>query len=92
MRVRFVHLKAEYDITKPMSAPNRPEEIHSWLKVAKKAIPEIPDYRLTTWRIDKWHAIKDEKVVIELWNGEDKHSSKYDFAHIVIDRKASSLG
>lgn len=88
MRVRFVHIMAEIDISKPMLAPRRVSEIDAWLKQAKKTIPEIPStVAPSAWRVSKYTATP-ERVVFHLSNENDGK----DHCQVVIDRRASRFG
>jgi len=80
MKVRYVNILAEIDMQASMKTPRRISERDSWLKAARKAIPDIP----ADWNIADYSADLN-LVVFHLHNGPA-------FCTVIIDRKASSLG
>lgn len=74
-----------------MPCPSKVWDYNAWLKEAQKAIPEIPKLMPGLWKIKQQHATPNV-VVFELCNFADPHTKAFDFCHVIIDRKASSLG
>lgn len=80
MRVSYVGARGGVH-NKPMRAPKKVEQIEAWLKAARRAIPEIPDWPILKFRVTP------ELVVFAL-----QQPKGLEVANVVINRKASSLG
>lgn len=87
MQVQFVNQAKGIRITKPMPAPKKVCIMAEWLKRARKSVADIPPLHQEP---DFWRVHHEEATVgyvhFELWNNKDEK------CHVIIDRKASSLG
>lgn len=71
----------------PLGTVKRIEQLESWLKAAKKAIPEIPEIGGNADQFEvHYHYADLNYVKFDLMNGRGER------CYVTIDRKASCIG
>lgn len=84
MRVTFSYPKLDLTITKYMGIPNNYQSILSWLKTARKVIPQIPNPEDSDWYISQ-ELITLETVALELRNSIGAQCA------VIIERKKNRM-
>lgn len=84
MRVTFKYPTHNLSITKYMGVPRDYQSILSWLKTARKVIPQIPNPEDSDWYISN-ELITLETVALELKNSIGSQCA------VIIERKKSQF-
>lgn len=92
-RVQYYDVASGVRKTGPLGLVKYPEQIESWYKAARKAVPEIPKLVTQSQVIteNRGHYLFSSQAHQD-WVKFEVMDCKDNKSHIVIDRKANPLG